>query len=64
MRLWHLTALYCLALASCAIGIPSAADIKPPPPPEPCKPIYVDGVPKACLSDDALRRWMRRNTTP
>ena len=28
----------------------------------PCKPLVVDGIRRACLTDAELKRWMRRNS--
>jgi hypothetical protein len=63
--LFPLTAvIFALANAACSVlggireadtGIPKVELAKP------CKPFVVDGVLRACLTDEEMKRWLRRN---
>lgn len=58
MKLHHLTAVWFLAIAACAIGIPDY--LPPPPKPEPCNVhVTVDGEYKGCVSHEHFERMMR-----
>jgi hypothetical protein len=53
-----------LANAACGMlgGIPdSDTGLPKVEPAVPCKPIFVDGVRRDCLTDVQLKRWLRRN---
>lgn len=63
MKLRTLTTLLlsCWFAVSCVFGIPDYDHNIEPEADKPCTPVYVDGVVRACLSEEDMEKWVRKN---